>query len=371
MEGYANLDRKDDQEVYPLAYSGIDEIRASHVLEHFEHNLIQSVVDDWVKALKPGGVLKVAVPDFEIIAQQYLGGTQINVQGFLMGGQEDENDFHKAVFDRSELVDVLSKAGLVNIRPWESDQQDCASLPISLNLRGTKPKDIDFKSMKVGATMSVPRLGFMDNFFCAFTALMPLGIRLSKHTGAFWGQCLERAIDEWLKTDVDYILTIDYDTIYTRRHVEDLLRLAHEHPEADAIAPLQASRTKSTPLLTIKRDGKNQAEIPRSDFEKDLLQINTAHFGLTLIRADKLRAMPRPLFKSIPGDDGRWDESRTDDDIYFWRQWEKQGNTLYSANRVAVGHAELMIRWPDSNMQATYQHPSEFYKIGEPGNIWA
>ena len=50
IEGYENIDRKSGHEVYPLTVHGVDEIRASHVLEHFSHTEIGAVLTDWVKA---------------------------------------------------------------------------------------------------------------------------------------------------------------------------------------------------------------------------------------------------------------------------------------------------------------------------------
>jgi len=376
LEGYENLDHKTGQEIFPLNYESesVDEVRASHVLEHFSHTEVGEVLRDWVRALKPGGILKIAVPNFEWIARNYLAGQPINVQGYTMGGQVDEDDYHKAIFDAEELTEAMRSVGLRNIRSWKSEAQDCAALPVSLNLVGEKiaaPTIEEIGVLKVAAAMSVPRLGFMDNFFCAFSALMPLKIPMRKHTGAFWGQCLERCIDEWLNEGKEWILTIDYDTIFTRAHVEELIRLAMKYPEADAIAPIQASRTRNTTLMTIKGpDGKAMPQVPREMFDADIAQISTAHFGLTLLKAEKLREMKRPLFMGVPGAEGRWGPDRTDDDVYFWRQWEATGNTLYLANRVSVGHAELMIRWPNRDMQPIYQHPSEFYEAGEPEDTW-
>jgi len=40
--------------------------------------------------------------------------------------------------------------------------------------------------VRVEAVFSMPRLGFNDNFFTWCQALMPLGIRPTKVTGAFW-----------------------------------------------------------------------------------------------------------------------------------------------------------------------------------------
>ena len=368
VDGYTSLDRKTGQEIYPLSYAddSVDEIRASHVLEHFSHTVIGNVLKEWSRVFKPGGLLKLAVPDYEVISRQYLAGADIPVQGYVMGGHVDDDDHHGTIFDYDELYRGLKAVGLIGIERWQSDIQDCAALPISLNLQAYKPPD---KWPKVAAVMSVPRLGFMDNFFCSYQ-LPKLGIELRKHSGAFWGQCLTRAIEESLTDDPEYILTVDYDTIFTRDDVQSLMMLMMQHPEIDALAPLQASRTKATPLMTIKQDGKNVSEVSYETFLPPTTQISTAHFGLTLIRTEKLKQLPRPWFAGTPADDGGWGDGRTDDDIHFWRQWEATGFSLHLANRVAVGHAELMIRWPGQDLQATYQHPSEFWSDGKPGGIW-
>ena len=67
IQGFTPIDRRTGAEVYPLAYlvGSVDEIRASHVLEHFPQLKIAAVLLDWVAALKPGGKLTIAVPDFD------------------------------------------------------------------------------------------------------------------------------------------------------------------------------------------------------------------------------------------------------------------------------------------------------------------
>ncbi len=371
VPGFVAVDRKRGGEVFPLAFAAasVDEIRASHVLEHFSHRETGAVLADWVRALKPGGVLKIAVPDFEKIAEQYLAGVNLPIQGYVMGGHVDSDDHHGAVFDAEALAEAMRAAGLYNIRAWQSEIADCASLPISLNLQGRKP--VALPRWKVGAAMSVPRLGFMDNFFCAFSALPALGIELRKHTGAFWGQCLERCIDEWLAEGCDWILTLDYDTVFDRATVETLLQLAVLHPEADAIAPIQAGRHRDGPLMTIRgAGGRNKEELALADLRGDLLRVNTAHFGLTLLRCAAIRDLPRPLFRGLPGKDGRWGDDRTDDDIHFWRQWERAGKSLYLACHAVIGHAELMALWPGRDFKPVYQSVSAYQHAGPPEGIW-
>lgn len=370
VPGFQSWDRRDGREAYPLAVAdgACDEIRASHVLEHFSHRQIAEVLADWARALKPGGLLRIAVPDFETISRAYLAGHQVPVEDYVMGSHTDANDHHGALFDFETLYDLLTNAGLVGITRWQSEQPDCAALPISLNLQAWKPLPIG----KVAAVMSMPRLGFSDNFFTAYQGLQPLGIQLTKTTGAFWGQCLERAIEEiCAKHQPDWILTLDYDTVFHRQDVMALYSALHRHPEVDALAPIQMGRKNGMPLFTIAGpDGHGIPNIEREALADEVVPVTTAHFGLTFLKASKLLELPHPWYWSKPDADGRWGDGRQDDDIYFWRHWAAAGNSVCLAPRVPVGHLELMVMWPDRSLAATYQHPSEWSEKGKPENVW-
>lgn len=372
---YVPVGHRHGTEVYPLPYAdnSADIIRASHVLEHFPQAQVEAVVRDWVRVLRPGGRLRIAVPDFAEIAKRYLEGEPQPTAGFIMGGQTAPDDFHRSMFDRDTLKRTMSAADLVLLRPWETEIPDCAAFPISLNIEGTKPF---VSEIKVSAAMSVPRLGFMDNFGCAIDGLIPLGIRLRRQGGAFWGQALQNCMERILDEDApDAILTLDYDTIFTKWHAATLLQLMMAHPEADAIAAVQSSRHLPTALFTKRGpDGKPLSRINTEIMQPDLMSVSSAHFGLTLIRADKLAAMPKPWFFATAGTDGRYgpEHGSVDEDINFWVQWEKAGNSLFVANRVCVGHAELMVRWPGADLQAVFQPIREFNETGRaPGGVWA
>lgn len=369
-EGFTPLGNINGTSIFPLACAdgSVDEIRASHVLEHFGHADVPNVLKDWVRALKPGGILRIAVPDFGKIAEGYVEGRNQNTQGYVMGGQTDAADFHKVLFDRSTLTKALAAAGLMLVREWASELQDCAALPVSLNLAGTKPH---LASIGVQAVMSVPRLAFMDNMFCAIEALPPLNVRLRRYTGAFWEQCLERVIEETLETDApDAILTLDYDTVFTRRDASMLMQLMCCYPDADAIAPVQSGRGKELPLFTVKGERENLDAMASESFAHDLTKVSTAHFGLTIIRAEKFKALPKPWFRSLPSPNGDWNDGRVDADIAFWRSWEAAGNSLYLANRVPVGHLELGILWPGDDLRQINQPIAEWRNSGPPKQIW-
>lgn len=372
-EGFIPMGHDHGTEIYPLALAdeSVDVIRASHVLEHFPSALVPDVVKHWASKLRPGGVLKIAVPNFEYIAKAYLDGQDLPIEGYTMGGQTDADDFHKALFDAATVADLFRGAGLTDIGPWDSDADDCSRLPVSLNLRAVKPVAMVPGTFKVAAVMSMPRLGFTDNFMCSQTALNKLGIEVTPFVGAFWGQCLERGLEHLIAQDFDAILTIDYDTVFTAQNINTLIRLMLLHPEADAICPLQSARGWNSTLMTMALpDGMDPNKVPRSHFDADLSQLRTGHFGLTLIRVASLKEMPKPWLWSKPAPDGSWNDGRVDDDIYFWRQWEAAGKTLFNANRVVVGHLELMIKWPGRDLTVLHQRAPEFWKDGPPSGVW-
>lgn len=373
-DGFVPLGNVNGTQIFPLTSvpdNACDAIRASHVLEHFPHGQISAVLKEWVRCLKPGGEIKIAVPNFRKIAEGYLGGVPQNTQGYLMGGQVDGADFHKAVFDEMQLKRAMAAAGLVLIRPWVSElKDDCAALPVSLNLCGVKP---NMDAIGVTAVMSVPRLGFMDNFFCAFEALPKLNIRIRRFTGAYWGQCIERGLDAALtEDDCDAILTTDYDSVYTAHDVALLMQLMQVHPEADAIAAVQAGRGFNRALVTIEGDGHQHGEImvPRDTFRGDLMKCKTAHFGLTLFRSSAFAKVPKPWFLDVPDPQGGWNDGKIDADVDFWNKWGAAGNSLYLANRVAIGHLELSVMWPGEDLRPIHQPIKEFRDGGKPKECW-
>ncbi|MGE0046867.1 MAG: methyltransferase domain-containing protein [Hyphomonadaceae bacterium] len=142
-----------------LSDGSVEFIYACHVLEHFGRHEFQRVLNEWSRVLAPGGVLRLAVPDFEMCAKLYaegrLAGGISDVIGLIVGGQKDPYDFHKIIFDRPSLTQALLRAGFQSVREWnwrETDHSDMddysqAYLPhmqqatgdlVSLNLEGVK-----------------------------------------------------------------------------------------------------------------------------------------------------------------------------------------------------------------------------------------
>lgn len=355
IEGFIAIDRRFGTEAFPLAYpdNSVAEIRCSHMLEHLSFGDALKALAEWTRVLKPGGRLRISVPDFGKISATWEHDPIAPF--YLMGGQTDENDFHKSVFDEKRLRSYLENAGLTKIQAWESSNTDTAAHPISLNLEAFKPEDSTGLQIKIKAVMSVPRVGWNDGSAAIEASLRPFGINVVRFNGVFWGQCMQRAFQECLDEGVDWILTIDYDSMPTPAALDRLFGDFGEHPEIDALAALQMRRGQDFPLLT--RAGETEIEMTREP-----LKVHTAHFGLTLIRADALRTLPKPWFFAQPGKTGEWDDDRLDDDIWFWHQWRLAGKTIYVSPEARIGHLELMVSEFDENMQPQHIPITEWWK---------
>jgi hypothetical protein len=227
--------------------------------------------------------------------------------------------------------------------------------------------------LKVAAVMSTPRLGFTDNFFCVSSALAPHGISPIKVTGAFWGQCLQRAMEQVIDTH-DVILTVDYDTVFNAKTVEALLALLM-HSGYDAIAPLQTKREANAVMFALPGRSSDEKTTVDGDFFSKVVQpVETAHFGLTFLRTAALKKMKKPWFLARANEDGEWTGGHVDEDIAFWKSWAACGNKLGLATHVSVGHAELMVTWPSRSVDGgkVQQHTTEYWNNGQkaPESAW-
>ena len=85
--------------------NSIDLIYASHCLEHFSHQEIFTVLIEWHRVLKKGGILRLSVPDFDLLLKMYKNNNNVidTIISPLMGGQDYKYNFHKTVFTKSSL----------------------------------------------------------------------------------------------------------------------------------------------------------------------------------------------------------------------------------------------------------------------------
>ncbi len=145
-----------DVTALPFERESFDLLYCSHLLEHVHRHMVLATLNHWASLLKSGGVMRLAVPDFEAVCLQYRETGDINeVMGLLYGGQNCHLNRHTIAFDDPSLRRYMSNAGLRDIREWDyrktehaaHDDYSQAFLPhmdrsgrhMSLNLEGTKP----------------------------------------------------------------------------------------------------------------------------------------------------------------------------------------------------------------------------------------
>jgi len=107
----------------------VDLIYNCHVLEHFKRRDIDRVLHEWLRVLKPGGILRISVPDFSKICEIYQRENRLDlVIGALFGRQDYLYNIHYNVFDFVSLSRSLEQAGFVNVRRYDWRQTEHAEI---------------------------------------------------------------------------------------------------------------------------------------------------------------------------------------------------------------------------------------------------
>ena len=128
----------------------IDEIYASHVLEHVGRFKVSSTLEGIYRILKKKGKFYVSVPDMDILSHAFVSPlasaeNKFRIMRMMFGGQVDQYDFHYFGWNYEFLRDFLKKAGFTDLKKVDTfglfnDTSDYKlyGFPVSLNLVATK-----------------------------------------------------------------------------------------------------------------------------------------------------------------------------------------------------------------------------------------
>jgi predicted SAM-dependent methyltransferase len=126
-------------------------IYACHVLEHIPRPDVLPTLREWRRVLKPGGVLYVAVPDFERLAamHSYHKIPLWRLIGPICGRQDYPANTHYSVYDYHYLAWLLTEAGYHTVDRWSPEdwqpegyddysRAEIDNLEISLNVEAIR-----------------------------------------------------------------------------------------------------------------------------------------------------------------------------------------------------------------------------------------
>ena len=126
------VDKVGDVRDLPFDDESFDYILASDIIEHFPIAETNSVLDEWVRVLKKGGVIEFRLPNLEAIVADYIkrkNEIRHDIKGMpiahyfswlLYGGQDYPGNFHYVAFDRRLFKYICEQSGLFEI-DWRKE----------------------------------------------------------------------------------------------------------------------------------------------------------------------------------------------------------------------------------------------------------
>jgi predicted SAM-dependent methyltransferase len=113
----------------PFKNESVDAMFSSHFLEHLRPFEAQNLLKQCFSALKPGGILRIAVPDLVYAISLYPSAKKEMLDRFFFVDDE-ANEFsrHKYMYDFDILREILEKIGFVDISKKAYHKGDCPDI---------------------------------------------------------------------------------------------------------------------------------------------------------------------------------------------------------------------------------------------------
>ncbi len=157
---YVNIDKYDESvadktlDITKLPYENesVDEIEASHIIEHFDIIKLPYLLAEWFRVLKPGGVIYIETPDLSKSTRKLRlssYNTKKNILRFLFGIDIPGN-IHKLGFTYSFLRKTLLLIGFNKIK---KHNQTSFFNQKSIRISASRPLDFSIKNKKHFLTM--------------------------------------------------------------------------------------------------------------------------------------------------------------------------------------------------------------------------
>lgn len=109
-----NYDHAVSSDIWLQGYKDVDIIYCSHGIAYFDREEIIPLLKCWHGKLKPGGLLRLATPDWEVLRQM-----DEPMLGPLYGKMNQPPIYHKTVYDEVGLHLLLDHIGFTKIRRYD------------------------------------------------------------------------------------------------------------------------------------------------------------------------------------------------------------------------------------------------------------
>lgn len=150
IDGFFNIDHRAEKnvdiiddafELKNIKENSVEQIIASHILEHASFDRTNIILKRWNCILKQNGLLWIAVPNFDLVISEHLnnyknkkitweyfnsrifGNASVAKKMYgedyikdIDGVYKYEMAYHKSVFNKEMLMDCLGQAGFINIQ---------------------------------------------------------------------------------------------------------------------------------------------------------------------------------------------------------------------------------------------------------------
>jgi predicted SAM-dependent methyltransferase len=123
LSDYPHIDYKQDIRFLPnFASDSIDLIYSSHVIEYFDKKETDEVLKEWYRILRPSGIIRLAVPDFDALVNVYHKTNDLSkILGPLYGKWQVNDEikiYHKTVYNFVSLSKTLTSIGFIKPKIW-------------------------------------------------------------------------------------------------------------------------------------------------------------------------------------------------------------------------------------------------------------
>ncbi len=127
LADFPHIDHRHPIDRLPMiADASVDLIYCCHALEYFDRIEVMDVLKEWARVLVPGGVLRLAVPDFNALVEVYkkYGGLD-RLLGPLYGRFEIQGSggpevlYHRTVYNFDDLKALLEACGFGRVRRYD------------------------------------------------------------------------------------------------------------------------------------------------------------------------------------------------------------------------------------------------------------